>query len=262
MVACSDPLTLPLPRGVRTASNTNASVLPSRAPLVVRSGLVQPTRTETFVRERKLWHGAAIGRTARRSQAERSTATREALLDAAIDCLVEEGYASTTTSRVAERAGALARRAPAPLPDPRALVAAAMERLSLRRLDELPPPPRRSRPGPRASRAGSTCSGPATPARCSRPRSTSGRTRRTDEELRAHLIDVERDARPPDAGARAPAVPGPRGHAPSSSSSSRWRSRRSAGSRSLDTLHPGEQRNRKQWASCRERLAGLIDAAA
>ena len=41
----------------------------------------------------------------RRSQAERSAATREALLDATIDCLVEEGYASITTSRVSERAG-------------------------------------------------------------------------------------------------------------------------------------------------------------
>ena len=30
----------------------------------------------------------------------------------------------------------------------------------------------------------------------------------------------------------------------------------------VDTLHPGEQRNRKQWPACRERLAGLIDAAA
>src|SRR3954454_1040137 len=41
----------------------------------------------------------------RRSQAERSAATREALLDAAIECLIDEGYASTTTSAVALRAG-------------------------------------------------------------------------------------------------------------------------------------------------------------
>src|ERR1700746_2163134 len=41
----------------------------------------------------------------RRNQAERSAATREALLDATIACLVEDGYANTTTSRVAERAG-------------------------------------------------------------------------------------------------------------------------------------------------------------
>src|SRR5271155_2174679 len=40
----------------------------------------------------------------RRTQAERRTATREALLDATIDCLAEEGYAKTTTRRIAERA--------------------------------------------------------------------------------------------------------------------------------------------------------------
>jgi AcrR family transcriptional regulator len=41
----------------------------------------------------------------RRTQAERRSATRTALLDAAIECLVEEGYANTTTRRIAERAG-------------------------------------------------------------------------------------------------------------------------------------------------------------
>jgi AcrR family transcriptional regulator len=42
---------------------------------------------------------------ARRTQAERRAATRTALLDASIECLVEEGYANTTTRRIAERAG-------------------------------------------------------------------------------------------------------------------------------------------------------------
>jgi AcrR family transcriptional regulator len=41
---------------------------------------------------------------ARRTQSERSEATRLALLDAAVDCLVELGYARTTTRRVAARA--------------------------------------------------------------------------------------------------------------------------------------------------------------
>lgn len=40
-----------------------------------------------------------------RTQAERRASTRAALLDAAIECIVEEGYASTTTRRIAERAG-------------------------------------------------------------------------------------------------------------------------------------------------------------
>jgi AcrR family transcriptional regulator len=41
----------------------------------------------------------------RRTQAERRAITRTALLDAAIGCLVDYGYANTTTRRIAERAG-------------------------------------------------------------------------------------------------------------------------------------------------------------
>jgi AcrR family transcriptional regulator len=41
----------------------------------------------------------------RRTQAERRELTRTALLDAAVECLIEEGYAAVTTRRVAERAG-------------------------------------------------------------------------------------------------------------------------------------------------------------
>jgi len=43
--------------------------------------------------------------TQRRTQQERTAETREALLDATIDCLAEVGYAGTTTRLVAERAG-------------------------------------------------------------------------------------------------------------------------------------------------------------
>lgn len=41
----------------------------------------------------------------RRTQAERSAATRQVLLDAAIKCLYEHGYGTTTTILVAEMAG-------------------------------------------------------------------------------------------------------------------------------------------------------------
>lgn len=40
----------------------------------------------------------------RRTQVERRRATRSALLDATVACLVEDGYANTTTRRIAERA--------------------------------------------------------------------------------------------------------------------------------------------------------------
>ena len=51
---------------------------------------------------------ATGGRARRRTQAERRAATRSALLKAAVECLVELGYARTTTRRVAERAGVTA----------------------------------------------------------------------------------------------------------------------------------------------------------
>ncbi len=47
----------------------------------------------------------SVARHPRRTQAERRAATRTALLQASIACLVEEGYANTTIRRVAERAG-------------------------------------------------------------------------------------------------------------------------------------------------------------
>ena len=74
---------------------------------------------------------------ARRSQAERSAATREALLDATIACLVEDGYANTTTSRVAERAGVSRGAHLHHFQTRQALLAAAMERLAERRGAEL-----------------------------------------------------------------------------------------------------------------------------
>lgn len=47
----------------------------------------------------------ALSKPARRTQEQRSSEMRVRLLDATIDCLVEYGYAGTTTPRVAERAG-------------------------------------------------------------------------------------------------------------------------------------------------------------
>jgi AcrR family transcriptional regulator len=49
--------------------------------------------------------GAAEHAPARRTQAERRATTRAALLDAALECLIEDGYAGLTTRKVADRAG-------------------------------------------------------------------------------------------------------------------------------------------------------------
>ncbi len=73
----------------------------------------------------------------RRTQGERRAGTRAALLDAAIECLVEYGYEGTTTGRVCERAG-LSRGAHLHHFGTRpALVAAALEQLAMRRLDDI-----------------------------------------------------------------------------------------------------------------------------
>src|ERR1700761_590752 len=85
---------------------------------------------------------------ARRSQAERSATTRQALLDATVACLVEDGYANTTTSRVSERAG-LSRGAHLHHFQTRqALLAAAMEYLAARRGEHLLEAAERLPPGP------------------------------------------------------------------------------------------------------------------
>jgi AcrR family transcriptional regulator len=73
----------------------------------------------------------------RLTQAERREATRTALLDATIECLVEYGYAGTTTARVADLAG-LSRGAQLNyFPSKAALVAAAVAHLADRRMEEM-----------------------------------------------------------------------------------------------------------------------------
>src|SRR5438270_13922097 len=68
----------------------------------------------------------------RRTQEERSASTRALLLDTTIDCLVERGYAGTTTTVIAQRAG-LSRGAQLHHYPTRAeLVAAAVEHLAIK----------------------------------------------------------------------------------------------------------------------------------
>jgi AcrR family transcriptional regulator len=71
----------------------------------------------------------------RRTQEERSAATRVRLLDAAIDCLVEYGYAGTTTPRVAERAGVTRGAQVHHFGSKTDLVVAAIKHLARRRIE-------------------------------------------------------------------------------------------------------------------------------
>lgn len=72
----------------------------------------------------------------RRSQAERSAETRERLLDATLDCLAERGWAGTTTTEVADRAGVSRGAQLHHFPTRAELVAAAVRHLAERRLAE------------------------------------------------------------------------------------------------------------------------------
>jgi AcrR family transcriptional regulator len=72
----------------------------------------------------------------RRTQAERTAATRAALLDATIDCLVEDGYAGTTTTRIVERAGVSRGAQVHHFPTKAELVAEAVRHLAERRAEE------------------------------------------------------------------------------------------------------------------------------
>lgn len=72
--------------------------------------------------------------TRRKTQAERRSETRAALLDATIECLVTYGYSGTTTGRIAEHAG-VSRGAQTPYFRSRAdLVTAAVAHLAEKRI--------------------------------------------------------------------------------------------------------------------------------
>jgi AcrR family transcriptional regulator len=71
-----------------------------------------------------------------RTQQDRSTRTQAALLTATIDCLVEYGYAGTTTRLVADRAGVSRGAQTHHYPTKHDLVVAAIEQLFDAHLDE------------------------------------------------------------------------------------------------------------------------------
>jgi AcrR family transcriptional regulator len=72
----------------------------------------------------------------RRTQEERSAATRTRLLDATIECLFELGYAGTTTTVIAERAGVSRGAQLHHFPTKSELVTTAVEHILERRLRE------------------------------------------------------------------------------------------------------------------------------
>jgi len=193
-----------------------------------------------------------------RTQAQRSATTQQALLDATIRCLVEEGYANTTTARVAELAGVSRGAHLHHFQTRSALVAAAVEHLRVRRAEEL------------MAAADALPSGPerVTQALDLLWRSYTSplfqgaldlwSAGRTDAELRGHLVKIERDfdrqtmqlARRlfPQAAER-----------PDFENLIEMAASTIRGLTMLDTLHAGRERSRRQWPFCRERLAALLE---
>jgi AcrR family transcriptional regulator len=79
---------------------------------------------------------ASVRTAGRLTQPERSAATRARLLDATLDCLVELGWARTSTTEVVRRAGVSRGAQVHHFPTKEDLVLATVEHLMARRLDE------------------------------------------------------------------------------------------------------------------------------
>jgi len=196
----------------------------------------------------------------RRSQAERSASTREALLDATIACLVEDGYASTTTSRVAQRAG-LSRGAHLHHFQTRqALLAAAMEHLAERRGEQLLAAAQKLPEGPERLAGSldllwSTYASPLYQAALDLWTHA-----RTDPELRERLAPVER-ALDRQTLRLSPTLFGGLAEAPGFDGLLEMAAATMRGLALLDTLQPGGRRNSRQWPYCRERLVEMFENA-
>jgi AcrR family transcriptional regulator len=200
--------------------------------------------------------------THRRSQAERSASTRQALLDATIACLMEDGYANTTTSRVAERAGVSRGAHLHHFQTRQALMAAAMEHLAERRGEQLLaaakqlPPPGRERLAQGLDLLWASYASPLYQAALDLWTEA-----RTDPELRERLAPVERDL-DRQTLRLSRSLFGEIAEQPGFDRLLELATATMRGLALLDTLNPGGARNRRQWPYCRERLVAMLESAA
>ncbi len=194
----------------------------------------------------------------RRTQAERSATTRDALLDATISSLVEDGYVATTTSRVAKRAGVSRGAHLHHFQTRTALVVAAMDRLTRRRGEELSAAAADLPPGREGVLAGLDLLWGVYANPLFQGALALWTHARTDPELRGHLQQVERalDRQTLELARRLfPAA----AQRPDFDGLMEMTGATVRGLSLLDTLHPGSKRNRRQWAFCRRQLADLLD---
>src|SRR5919198_2321390 len=127
-----------------------------------------------------------------RTQAERSEHTRELLLDATIECLVEVGYARTTVHEICARAG-LSRGAQQHHFTTKAeLMASALQHLFARLSQEVRSAAERLPPGPERISAGIDLLWQAYSGTLSTAAMELWVAARTDPELRSVLLPVDR----------------------------------------------------------------------
>jgi AcrR family transcriptional regulator len=129
----------------------------------------------------------------RRTQEQRRASTQAALLDATIECLIEYGYAATTTTKVVERAGVSRGAQVHHFPTKAELVSEAVRRLAERRLAEIREeagklPTGKARIGASLDLLWHQHSGPLFAASLELWVAA-----RTDPDLRAAIIPLERD---------------------------------------------------------------------
>jgi AcrR family transcriptional regulator len=128
----------------------------------------------------------------RRTQEERRAETRTALMEATIECLVEYGYADTTTAKVSERAGVSRGGQLHHFPTKADLVTEAVSYLAERRAEKLKAEAKRlprghDRVTAALDRLWQTTTGPLAEASLELWVAA-----RTDPDLRAKVVSIER----------------------------------------------------------------------
>ncbi len=202
---------------------------------------------------------AGEARRRRRSQAERSASTRQALLDATIACLVQDGYANTTTARVSERAGVSRGAHLHHFQTRQALLAAAMEHLAERRGEHLLAAAGRLPSGPERLAAILDLLWDSYASPLYQAALDLWTHARTDPELRERLEPVERDLDRQTLRVSRTLF-GELAERPGFDRAIEMAHATMRGLALLDTLHPGGGRNRRQWPHCREHLVEMFAA--
>lgn len=129
----------------------------------------------------------------RRTQAERRAATQAALLEATVDCLVDYGYVNTTTTKIAQRAAVSRGAQVHHFPTKASLVAEAVRYLADRRTEQLAARLPSLRTGDEGIADMLDLLWEAHSGKVFDATLELWVAARTDDELRKHLVRLERD---------------------------------------------------------------------